>query len=221
MFWHLLLAHFLADFPLQPNWMARQKVRPWVLLLHVLTHFAVMLAVVFPASVTWWLYLLLIGALHFAIDAVKNWFTVHRPQWVTWPYLIDQAAHCLSIFLVNRWAAGQVLGSSPYLNTHQAVAGVGFVLVTFVFLITERVILRGKQPARPAHTTHAWARLVLRAGLLLALLLGWNRGVIAPVGLISLLPYPATGSGLRVLLVDVLVTLLTAALVIFLNGSLL
>ncbi len=82
----------------------------------------------------------------------------------------------------------------------------------------------------------AWPRLFFRAALLALLLLGWNlfaaqsalRGaVLYPGGLprtaslaagLGLIPYPATRRGLRLLLVDVLVTGLVAALVIGVSG---
>jgi hypothetical protein len=214
MFWHILLAHFMADYPLQSTWMVRNKIHFWVLVEHVSIHFVVMLVVLLPAAGVWWPYLLAIAAIHFMIDAGKNWLYIHRPQWVRGPYLIDQALHILTIALVSQWAASRVEPQQPYLPTQAAVIAIGFLLVSSVYMISERILLRGIPAARARNASGVWGRMFFRAGLLAALLLGWNSHTAAMAGLTSLLPYPATRSGLRALLVDLLVTVLTAILVI-------
>jgi hypothetical protein len=222
MFWQLLLAHFIADYPLQPTWMVRKKVNPAILLLHVLVHFLVMLVVLLPATAAassgLWFYCLIIAAIHFAIDTGKNWLTIHRPRWIIWPYVVDQICHILSIGLVSMWAMDRTSPQAFYLSPHLAVIGVGFLLVTYVYLITERVISSASPLPRRANDTQAWSRMFIRAALLAALLLSWNARGANLTALAFVLPYTATRSGIRSLVVDLLVTLLTATLVIMLNG---
>ncbi|RPJ46970.1 MAG: DUF3307 domain-containing protein, partial [Chloroflexi bacterium] len=210
MFWHLLLAHLIADYPLQPSWMVRNKIRPRVLLLHAAVHFLVVLVVLLPASAQWWPYLLAIAAAHFLIDTGKNWFTIHRPGWVVGPYLVDQACHVLSIILVNLWASGQVAAAEPYLDDRLVMIAIGFLLVTYVYLVTERVFTSITPLARFGTDVQAWERMFIRAVLLAVLLLAWDARSAALAGLTVLLPYQATRSGLRVLLIDLIVTLCTA-----------
>ena len=101
----LLLAHLLADYPLQTNWMVQAK-RTWPgLTLHVGIHLAVMLVLTAPSFAQSWPFLLMLAALHFAIDSLKNILACRRPHWVTGPYLFDQFLHLLAIGLLPRYGA--------------------------------------------------------------------------------------------------------------------
>ncbi len=140
MFWHLLLAHFLADYPLQPNWMAANKRRLPVLVLHVLIHLGTMLLLVGASRWRIWPFLLLLSSIHFIIDFGKLAFNAHKPDWVILPYLIDQILHYLSIAGISFWIS-QTLGNialpfSPQL----AVLITAYLLVTYVWYISERVM---------------------------------------------------------------------------------
>jgi hypothetical protein len=221
MFWPLLVAHLIADFPLQSTWMARNKVRLRVLLAHVSIHFVVMLAVTFPASLRIWPALLALAAIHFGIDTGKNWFTIHRRQWVVWPYLIDQLCHVISLALLAAWLEANQPAAAAALPRGAAVVLAGFLLVTFVWQITER-ILRSRRPAwRTGPGDHTWMRLAYRAILLAALLGGWGlaagRGQAAAPAATLLLAYPKDRAGLRALAADLGITTLVAVLVILIN----
>ena len=72
MFWTLLLAHLIADYPLQSSWMVRAKRTLGGLTLHVAIHIVVMLILVGPALPQVWLPLAAIALVHFALDAGKN-----------------------------------------------------------------------------------------------------------------------------------------------------
>ena len=247
-FWYLLLAHFLADYPLQTNWMVRNKTRLWVLLLHVSIHFVVLLLVTLPAAINLWPYLLTLSVVHFFIDAGKNWFTIHRPAWIRWPYMIDQLIHFLSIGLVAAWMQDAGIGLLA-IPPRWVVYATGFLLVTYVWLVTERVLgphpergsqsepgaqefrcaptpnfrRRAQTPTPALPQLRPWSRMFFRAAFLALLLLAWNLFAVQSrsmaAGLLPvLLPYPATRAGLRILLVDMLVTSVVAAMVIVVNG---
>lgn len=100
----LLLAHALADFLLQPDWMVRRKREPWVLLAHAAVVLALsQLALGHVASTG----VLVLAGLHLAIDAVKT--HVARPG--LGAFLGDQAAHLavilgLGLALPDLWATG-------------------------------------------------------------------------------------------------------------------
>jgi hypothetical protein len=98
----LLLAHVLADFVFQPDWMARRKREPKVLA----THSVVVLGTTVAATGSLDLGLVWLAALHVAIDALK----AHGKPGLR-PFLLDQAAHLLALAALAQarpdiWAGG-------------------------------------------------------------------------------------------------------------------
>ena len=90
----LLLAHVLADFVFQTNWMVANKQRPTALALHG----AIVLATAVAATGTVDPGLLWLTALHIAIDAIKV-----RARQGLLAFLIDQAAHLATIAALALW----------------------------------------------------------------------------------------------------------------------
>ena len=88
----LLLAHALADFILQTNWMAAHKRDPKALALHALT--VLVTAVLASGTVSPWL--LLLTAAHIAIDLLKSLW----PKRGILPFLVDQTAHVASLAII-------------------------------------------------------------------------------------------------------------------------
>ena len=218
MFWVLLLAHFLADYPFQPTWMVRNKTEVGVLSLHAGIHFGIMLALTWPGLSLIWPYLLLLTCIHFLTDAGKNWFTVNRPSWSTGSYLIDQVLHILAIGLVVAWMGP--INNAVHLPIHKTliVYALGFLLVTYVWLISEHVLWRSDADLRnPDLIRQDWSRLFIRGGLLAVVLIGWHTVSSGSFSLILPLPY-TSGKGMRGLWIDILVVLAIAGLVIVVNG---
>lgn len=99
------LKHYVADFVLQTNWIARGKERPrdWLVPLgaHVLCHAALTLVIVLAvAPRLWWLALVDL-VVHFAIDRAKtlvaqqgNWQPAQVQFW--WLIGVDQLLHQLT-----------------------------------------------------------------------------------------------------------------------------
>lgn len=99
------LKHYLADFVMQTNWMARGKEQPtgWLrpLLVHVACHAGLTLALAFVfAPRLWWLALVDFG-IHFGVDrsktALSQWggWKPDRPQF-WWLLGFDQFLHQLT-----------------------------------------------------------------------------------------------------------------------------
>ncbi|MEO1639286.1 MAG: DUF3307 domain-containing protein [Pseudomonadota bacterium] len=106
----LLFAHVLADFVLQTDWIVRNKRKLHVLLLHGAIVLITLQASV--GSVTAWPLIALAGA-HVLIDAIK----CRLPYTGFWPYMIDQAAHLLTLLFVmatfpTLWAEGAWAGQT-------------------------------------------------------------------------------------------------------------
>lgn len=226
MVWVLLLAHFLGDYPLQPSWVVRGKARWPVLALHGAIHFGVMAALFWAALPLLWPWLLALAVVHISLDAFKIWYGGRHPGRTGGSYLLDQLVHVLTILLLGSWLARVLPGWQFPFSRALVVTLVGLLLVTHVWLITERVLAVFNPPDRQAD----WPRLLAR-GLLFGLLLWSWQGIIragalqptalfyslAALGGVTFfrrLPYLSAERGARRLVVDVLVAVSAAALVI-------
>ncbi len=101
----LLLAHLLADFPLQSNWIAHNKGKgTWARLVHIAIHYAVawscLLLFANVSFFSWFDQLVIIGYLlvHFGIDTCKGLITA---RWKscdnTTLFVTDQLLHILTV----------------------------------------------------------------------------------------------------------------------------
>ncbi|MDR3577114.1 MAG: DUF3307 domain-containing protein [Anaerolineaceae bacterium] len=204
MIWFLLFAHFLADYPLQPDWMVLNKTRPWVLLLHILIHWGVMLGLFWAYFPIIWPYITILAAIHLCIDIGKNWFNVHYPEWTIRAYLVDQLCHIISIYLIAEWILqNKVMPPDLPLDGSLALVGLGLLWVSYVWLITERIIVRGRlDDWVSTDPQQEWSRLFFRSGFYMVLLLASN--VIAPASASILqFPYPDTLRGKTALVIDI------------------
>ncbi len=203
MFWFLLFAHLLADYPLQTDWMLVAK-RKWPgLLLHAGIHFAALLVVVGPDRNSIWAFLLLLAASHYLIDALKNRLAERRPSWVLWPYLIDQFLHLVAIIWVASWIEGSVAADLLPRASAWEIYAVGLVLSTHVWYITERFLVMRNEAYLQAVNQQAWHRMIAR-GLLFLVFLSAAR-VLLPFGILAAaqLPYLSWQFGRRALIIDV------------------
>ncbi len=177
MFWSLLLSHFLADYPLQTNWMVKNKKHWWALTLHVVVHFLTMVSMILITHTDQFLfvlpYLLLLTVIHFVIDTIKNLESKYIPQWVIIPHLLDQLYHILSILLIANWIA-QAGGSEIFTRMSLLIYLLAYLLVTHVAFITERVLVYKNKAYQQVVNQQMWPRMLRRAALLTGLLLIWN-----------------------------------------------
>lgn len=110
----LAFAHVLADFIFQTNWIAANKHRFPILLLHTAIVFATLFAATGSLDL---IPLAALTAAHLVIDAIKVAMgKPHRVQ-VTglWPFLADQAAHIATLIITamlapTLWANGHWAG---------------------------------------------------------------------------------------------------------------
>lgn len=89
----LLLAHLIADFPLQADWVYRWRICSAAgLALHAAIHVMVT-ALILKDVLGYWPILVLVGLLHFAVDWLK-------PYWrgsALARFLLDQAIHIIAL----------------------------------------------------------------------------------------------------------------------------
>lgn len=220
MFWYLFLAHLIADYPLQTNRIVEAKKRWPGLTVHVVIHLVTMFIIVGAARWVIWPYLIALMIIHFGIDTSKNMISILRPKWVILPYLLDQAFHILSILFISNLIA-QRLGSERLSSTSQwIIYAIGYLLVTYVWFITERVVTYGNKAYQSLVNKHAWSRMLGRAILCSGLLLGWNLSegaLLWSLGLLLQWPYSSGEYWRRMLLTDFSVTL---SVVIFIQLAL-
>lgn len=166
MFLTLLLAHFIADYPFQPAWMVRNKNRLWVLSLHVAVHLGVSLALVGIIRNAIWTQLCILALIHFWIDVGKNLVYRYHPNWAVGPYFIDQLCHYISIWIISRWI---MVSSPPFslpISSSWVILATGFLLVTHVWFITEKIIAHADAAYRAELNQQFLARMITRASLL-------------------------------------------------------
>jgi hypothetical protein len=216
MFWYLLFAHLLADYPLQSNWMVMQKMRMSILLLHIAIHSGALLIVVGAAGKFVWPYLLVLVLAHLIIDLFKNQINKLKPGWVIGPYILDQIIHYLTIWLAARWIENN-FGSLPLPFTRSLfIFACAYLLVTYVWFISERIVVYSDLSYRNEVIEQIWIRMVSRAAILSGLLFIW-RGIL-PVSLSATtaisFPYLRSKNGLRALLTDLSVSIAGLILIV-------
>ncbi len=206
MFWQLLFAHLIADYPLQTNWIAGAKGRMRGLLVHILVHILVLLAIAGAALPLVWPHLLTLALLHLVIDFCKAQVTRRKPAWVIVPYLVDQALHILVLVGIAFWIAAQVGDVAALLPIDRTVAiyGSGYVL-TYVWFISERIMAHSNPSYQEEINREFWPRQIARMLFLTLLLLVSHSALALLVSHSVVWPYRSSRYRLREVLSDVVV----------------
>jgi len=101
-FWLLILAHFIADFPLQSDKIFALKSKySWGVLPHIFISFLTNLIIAFPYIdfKNFWFALLFLAVIHFLLDWMK---IVFIQKWLgdsLFTFVLDQVLHLLSIWI--------------------------------------------------------------------------------------------------------------------------
>lgn len=209
MFWFLLLAHFFADYPLQTNWIVVNKDRSGVLLLHVFIHFLVSLIFVLIYASEVWPLVILLAIIHFMIDTGKKHLNEIRPNWVVAPYFIDQSIHFVSLVFIAV-LMGNYSGIPPFaLKPLWLIALIAYLVVTYVWYISERIIAFHEPPYFQQVVDREWSRMFARAVYLTFSLMFWFSYSNTSLVMLSLFkfPYKLQTFGIRALLTDISVAL--------------
>ena len=211
MYWNLLLAHFLADYPLQPDWLVRLKVRNGFILLHIGMHFAVLLIVAGRVLQLLWPYLLTLSLIHLCIDLGKKYVNDRRPAWVVIPYAVDQGFHFLSILLVTLWITSKYPALRLPVSSTIAIYLVGYLLVTYIWFVSERILAYANENYRQELNIQLWPRMVARAAFLTVFLILSNG--FSPLASLISLPYISRRYGYRMLVIDLAVASIVFAFI--------
>lgn len=111
MFWHLLLAHTVADFILQPNciWKLRQHKPILGNILHGLIFCPTALFISIPANLNIFILhkvaepIFILTILHIFIDYLKTKINLRYKKESAFIFLIDQLYHIICIYIVSKF----------------------------------------------------------------------------------------------------------------------
>jgi hypothetical protein len=217
MFWTLFLAHLAGDYLLQTDSMVRARHHWTGRVRHVAVHFAVLLLLSGTASLRIWPQLLFLVVCHFAIDSLKIASSDRWPEHTIALYFIDQAVHISLLLLVAAWIERTtgITRDRPW-----TVYASGYLLVTYVWFITERLLAHEDATYRSQVQAQRWWRMGSRALALTVYLLAGRALFAAPQRIalagasVSAIPYRSGPYRLRTLLIDLLGPLFIAALIL-------
>ena len=210
LFWHLLFAHLLSDYPLQSEWLIENKRSPWGIGLHVSIHFVAMFILVGPARDTIWLKLILLAGIHFILDFSKGLLTARWPTQATTQYAIDQVLHIISIFIISLWIGQSLDPNLMPINQVWPIYAIGYLTATYVWYITERILFTNDAAYLREVEAQFWSRMIARVAMLTGFLFIGRRIEMATMGMTLLLPYLLGKHRKRAFIIDLLVALIVA-----------
>lgn len=118
-FWSLLLAHVIADFPLQTDGIYRIKTKyAWGVLPHVLICSMMNILALLPYlnNVNAWFAVLGLGAVHIILDRTKIRVTERIARDNFFQFFLDQLLHVISIWIIAVWLS-QAIDRNAYTIT--------------------------------------------------------------------------------------------------------
>lgn len=119
LFYRLLLAHLLADFPLQFTQLFRLKVSSrWGTAFHggIFTLLALILAYPYLTHNSMWVFIFLLGISHIFIDETKLLITCKFKIDNLWFFLLDQGLHIGLIGFLSATSLGRLILNWPLYN---------------------------------------------------------------------------------------------------------
>lgn len=211
MFWHLILAHILADYPLQSDWLVENKRSLWASGIHIATHLGVMFIIVGSARTMIWPQLLVLTFFHFLMDWTKTSLGNLWPGGLSVQYIVDQLIHIGSIIIIATWIDRTLAPDQFPINGMWPVLVLGYLLATYVWFISERIFVRNN-PDYLREVDESFIGRMLARGVLLTVFLLISPGFEA-FALVTLLPYAKGTFRARSLAVDAMVALAMAVLI--------
>lgn len=137
----LVLAHFIADYPLQTNRVYQLKIKGMRgQFLHAGIHALTYTLFLFPywSQPQVWLFVPLIGSLHLVIDILKVKMIDRTKLPVLFTYTLDQVLHLSSLLLIFLFPFSQIIPPASasqllswYWNDSVVIFWIGFLFATY------------------------------------------------------------------------------------------
>lgn len=215
MIWFMLLAHFIGDFPLQPDWMVRRKSNFWVLLLHVSIHFVLMMVLVGSVRIVIWPFLFLLNLVHLVQDYLKILLTNLRPNRIVFLFFADQVLHSGAIFgtvvLIKTIRPEiNIQGNSAW-----PIIAIAYLVVSYTWYISERVINYANTEYLQDIKNTKIPRMFARSGFVSLFFLA--RAWMPEFSWLVILPYPNSAYRKQALISDLSIS---SVVIIFLLATL-
>jgi hypothetical protein len=200
-FYLLLLAHVLADFPLQTDAVFRLKQKSMMgVFLHAGIFTAVALIILFPfhAESAVWIAVLALTLLHLAIDRAKVFLSLRKAADNFIYFAVDQVLHFISIWIAGTWLGRAMMASTIpafplYANARLVLILIALVLASFagslVIFYVEKSLLHRTHPDRHLlfpKQRDRWPGIITR-------LLGTLGLILGQVYVLLILLVPVTG----------------------------
>lgn len=159
-FYLLLLAHVLADFPLQTDTVFRLKQKSMMgVLLHAGIFSAVALIIFFPflSQAAAWIAILALTLLHIVIDRAKVFLSLRKATDNFIYFAVDQVLHVVTIWIAGDWLGRTIMAAAPsvppfYYNNRLVLILNALVLAAFagslVIFYVEKSLLHRTHPDR-------------------------------------------------------------------------
>ena len=152
---HLLLVHFLADYPLQSNKLMKYKQNHLLgILLHSSVHLILSIIIALPfisyGKVLWSILIIFIA--HNIVDQVKVLISKYTKLNQFAVYVLDQLVHVAIIYLIAIYFIGEVTPSisgfwlSAYTNNSIISFLLTLAIVTYFYDISKWAYLSSKKP---------------------------------------------------------------------------
>jgi hypothetical protein len=218
MFWRLLLAHFLGDYPLQPDWMNARKDKIWGLALHISVHWVTAFLLVGPDRLAVWLPVTVLAGVHFFMDWFRTSMTQFWASRKSLAYVVDQVLHVIVIAVIAGWI-GRILGGDPLNGERWPIYLIGLLLSTYVWFISERIFAAQNPRYLVLLQDQFWSRMFVRGGLFTLLVLAGFQLGIGPGILALVLPYGSKEFGRKTLAIDFSVAVVTAVIAMLVSPA--
>jgi hypothetical protein len=206
-FWKLLLAHLLADFPLQPYILVQRKSDPGFFLTHLFIQFIAMVVLLRPLTGQVVLVLLVITLFHGLLDRAKPRFTGKLGISGVGAYFLDQFLHLLSLALAAFVLSKLMPAAAGVQVEAWVIQALALVFSTYVWSITERVLAEENPSWLRELLDFQRQRVLLRTLPVASLILWHYAGGMAGLTSAWLFPYARLRYWRRAVVADALVVL--------------
>jgi hypothetical protein len=159
---HFYLAHFLSDYPFQPNRLIKLKQEGYLgVFIHALVHLASMLVILSPLlhDKRIWGSIALVYITHNIIDQIKVKLDAADPRHARFYYFLDQFLHWIIIYIAYRIAGDvqpNLTGTALEIYTNETLWLYILVMVlsTYFFDVTRYfVLLKTNKPFKRDYKT--------------------------------------------------------------------